>query len=603
MIMMTATTAATSSGSTTQGIPPVLPPSATEKTYRIASIIFLILASIFGVFTIGVGSAGIGLLPLILPISVPTAVAISTTLSAATAVAGLFFGLPNDAANEAEDATIHLSDETGEEEEVVDSDPLTEVEHRDDKKSTSSKPPVDTSSEAATSMRLPSSLETTGTDDKKPDLKESGPLQSAKQHHKRRRHKGKEKAVAPAVDLPESKPILPPTPPIGISNSGNNCWVNALLQFCKAVPMLRDSCNSKAYHTLLRRIDQLLLLEEIGQRDGKTTSRADSQKLRLALNKRVLDDRFAHGQHDAAEPLGFILDRLPKELIPRVYHSFLCSNPAGQKWSTRRELVNSPLILLPILKSASSDPTFLELFNSYFTLLPEQSPPCDVKNPVTGAHDGILQGEHYQFERVPNDLIISFRRFRNRLQPPPGQQQTETDGGAATFHEGVPQPAPAPSASGPADTKSAETGEAAAATSAQATQKDPQKAPEAQVSWFWQLIYWLFGDDRPHGPPFEAAKDETPITFPEDLRFVLNPDFVEKSESAEAEKALYAYEVDAFISHRGNSIESGHYVAYVRSDDGTWFLCNDSVVTPKTLQEIRDAISESYIVHFRRVSQ
>ena len=36
------------------------------------------------------------------------------------------------------------------------------------------------------------------------------------------------------------------------------------------------------------------------------------------------------------------------------------------------------------------------------------------------------------------------------------------------------------------------------------------------------------------------------------------------------------YQLRALIEHRGETLRSGHYVAYVRTDAGDWYLCNDS---------------------------
>ena len=38
------------------------------------------------------------------------------------------------------------------------------------------------------------------------------------------------------------------------------------------------------------------------------------------------------------------------------------------------------------------------------------------------------------------------------------------------------------------------------------------------------------------------------------------------------------YRLKAFVSHKGPSVHSGHYVATIKQDDGTWVLFNDEKV-------------------------
>lgn len=61
-----------------------------------------------------------------------------------------------------------------------------------------------------------------------------------------------------------------------------------------------------------------------------------------------------------------------------------------------------------------------------------------------------------------------------------------------------------------------------------------------------------------------------------------------------------AYECCAFISHLGNSMEGGHYVAYVLRN-GRWWRCDDSTVTPASMAEVDRERGEAYILHFRAV--
>jgi hypothetical protein len=66
------------------------------------------------------------------------------------------------------------------------------------------------------------------------------------------------------------------------------------------------------------------------------------------------------------------------------------------------------------------------------------------------------------------------------------------------------------------------------------------------------------------------------------------------------------YECDFFISHHGHSVNSGHYVAYVKNTgaDGveTFWLCDDGNVSEVSRATYLAELSRSYIQHFKRLS-
>lgn len=62
-----------------------------------------------------------------------------------------------------------------------------------------------------------------------------------------------------------------------------------------------------------------------------------------------------------------------------------------------------------------------------------------------------------------------------------------------------------------------------------------------------------------------------------------------------------SYRLKAFISHKGPSVHSGHYVATVREDDGSWVLFNDEKVV-KAEGEGNDVMkSLAYLYIYERV--
>ncbi len=72
----------------------------------------------------------------------------------------------------------------------------------------------------------------------------------------------------------------------------------------------------------------------------------------------------------------------------------------------------------------------------------------------------------------------------------------------------------------------------------------------------------------------------------------------------------FNYEIFAFIQHIGSSIDSGHYISFVNTAPSdtlphmqNWFCCNDSSITPVTnRQDLEINLQQAYIVFFRRCS-
>ena len=61
------------------------------------------------------------------------------------------------------------------------------------------------------------------------------------------------------------------------------------------------------------------------------------------------------------------------------------------------------------------------------------------------------------------------------------------------------------------------------------------------------------------------------------------------------------YRLRAFVSHKGPSVHSGHYVATVRQDDGKWVLFNDEKVV-KAEGEANDKMkSLAYLYIYERL--
>ena len=48
----------------------------------------------------------------------------------------------------------------------------------------------------------------------------------------------------------------------------------------------------------------------------------------------------------------------------------------------------------------------------------------------------------------------------------------------------------------------------------------------------------------------------------------------------EEDESCYAtYQLTGVLTHKGNTADGGHYVAWIRKDDGTWYLFDDHKVS------------------------
>lgn len=93
------------------------------------------------------------------------------------------------------------------------------------------------------------------------------------------------------------------------------------------------------------------------------------------------------------------------------------------------------------------------------------------------------------------------------------------------------------------------------------------------------------------------SKLRTNITFP---LYDLDMEQFVRSEKGEEESNLSnCYDLSGLISHRGQNIEYGHYVAYCRNGyDGNWYEFDDAQVTRVSPQEV--ASQEPYVLFYER---
>lgn len=62
------------------------------------------------------------------------------------------------------------------------------------------------------------------------------------------------------------------------------------------------------------------------------------------------------------------------------------------------------------------------------------------------------------------------------------------------------------------------------------------------------------------------------------------------------------YKLMAFISHKGPSVHSGHYVAHIRKGaEGDWILFNDEKVVKADTESVKDLKRLAYLYFFVRM--
>ena len=63
-----------------------------------------------------------------------------------------------------------------------------------------------------------------------------------------------------------------------------------------------------------------------------------------------------------------------------------------------------------------------------------------------------------------------------------------------------------------------------------------------------------------------------------------------------------SYRLKAFVSHKGPSVHSGHYVAHIRTGgQGEWVLFNDEKVVKADAESVADLRKFAYLYFFEKV--
>ena len=269
-----------------------------------------------------------------------------------------------------------------------------------------------------------------------------------------------------------------PGQPVGLINSGNNCWINASLQLLANVP---------GYQARLRQIPFFAQFfnnyADAERNQQKVAPNIDTHELRLFLNSetsgQINGDRL---KEDAAQIFEYLFEG------PNALYSFE-QQVCGKVSPSPRE----PMIKIQ-LGLQQNRPNFQQLFYHYFDHQSE-----------------IGQRIQLFFQQAPNDLLIQMERF-------------------------------------------------------------------------YQF--------RPPGGTFQQGKINDLIDIPE--RIDVPPQFIRTNESAQ-------YTCDAFLIHRGQMSDGGHFFAYTKRN-GIWWYCSDTYVYEVPEDQALNEMKSGYIFHFAKVN-
>lgn len=98
-----------------------------------------------------------------------------------------------------------------------------------------------------------------------------------------------------------------------------------------------------------------------------------------------------------------------------------------------------------------------------------------------------------------------------------------------------------------------------------------------------RAVEWLFSH------PDDTGEESAPTTTPPSASKISGSSTLPAS-----------YKLKAFISHKGPSVHSGHYVAHIKVND-SWVLFNDEKVVKADDESVRELKKLAYLYVFEKV--
>lgn len=116
------------------------------------------------------------------------------------------------------------------------------------------------------------------------------------------------------------------------------------------------------------------------------------------------------------------------------------------------------------------------------------------------------------------------------------------------------------------------------------TQNQARKALKETDGNAERAVEWLFSHPDDTGEDTAAAPEPSTST----------------TNSGGSSTLPARYTLRAFISHKGTSVHSGHYVAHINTDKEGWVLFNDEKVVKASSESVKELKKLAYLYIFTR---
>jgi hypothetical protein len=334
--------------------------------------------------------------------------------------------------------------------------------------------------------------------------------------------------------------------PVGIDNYQYSPWDifhifnNACLNNCWCHAVTQFFFNVSSLKRLLQKdnvLKDVISEYETSQKKAEPLSSEFSDKLRSL----VFPSFSPKKHHDSSEAMADLFNRFSSlgSHLPTTCITRYFEN--GDEKSFPSE--SQPVIQLPIPKA-----TLQENLDAYFLKTNVEPYPCDETR---------VTQEKTSFSNIPNDLIINLIRFKEIYE---------------TKRIKIP-----------------------------VKDNKPSKDSNSKNPSFTHFFYDLFWGKPPREEKF-IEKDILVQTHAKDSKLVEIPLSLELPQNYFSEnitRVSHKYSLDAFACHWG-TMDCGHWVSYVKSQDGNWYECNDRQVSIINNNQLKKALDAGCYFHFTK---
>lgn len=235
--------------------------------------------------------------------------------------------------------------------------------------------------------------------------------------------------------------------PLGLTNSGNNCWANSMIQFMKNIPKIKNSISNLGFFSRLRGIKSLLSTYQNEEKNSHVRiSSVDSQNLRRLISSISPDiiSPDVSRQEDAHEAFAIISDLLPKSIMKKSYTYSMenLSKPKPGSGPNRKELYirdektfvksqNEELSFIPlsIFPSRFFTPCLSDLIDFSFNSTDLGDNHAELEGEDGKLHSYDLKSENWCYISAPEDIFFSLNRFvaKTHVDPTSGERKFHSE--------------------------------------------------------------------------------------------------------------------------------------------------------------------------------